>query len=67
MEEYNFRDFFARGRYELRDERNISARELSLRLGQSVGYINHIEIGTSNPSIEMLFYICDESENRKVD
>ena len=44
----------------LRTAKNISARELSLRLGQSVGYINHIEIGTSNPSIEMLFYICDE-------
>lgn len=44
----------------LRTEKNISARELSLRLGQSVGYINHIEIGTSNPSVEMLFYICEE-------
>ena len=44
----------------LRTDKNISARELSLRLGQSVGYINHIEIGTSNPSVEMLFYICDE-------
>ena len=44
----------------LRTAKNISARELSLRLGQSVGYINHIEIGTSNPSIEMLFYICEE-------
>ena len=44
----------------LRTAKNISARELSLRLGQSVGYINHIEIGTSNPSVEMLFYICEE-------
>lgn len=44
----------------LRTDKNISARELSLRLGQSVGYINHIEIGTSNPSVEMLFYICEE-------
>lgn len=44
----------------LRTEKRISARELSLRLGQSVGYINHIEIGTSNPSVEMLFYICEE-------
>ncbi len=44
----------------LRTEKNISARELSLRLGQSVGYINHIEIGTSNPSVEMLLCICEE-------
>jgi len=31
-----------------------------LRLGQSPGYINQIEIGKSNPSIEMLIYICEE-------
>ena len=44
----------------LRTEKKLSARELSLRLGQSVGYINHIEIGKSNPSMEMMFYICEE-------
>ncbi len=44
----------------LRTDKNISARELSLRLGQSEGYINAIETGKSNPSIIMLFYICEE-------
>lgn len=44
----------------LRTDKNISARELSLRLGQSEGYINAIETGKSNPSVVMLFYICEE-------
>lgn len=44
----------------LRTNRGISARELSLRLGQSEGYINAIENGKSNPSIQMLGYICEE-------
>lgn len=44
----------------LRTEKNISARELSLRLGQSTGYISQIETGKSNPSVEMLIYICEE-------
>ncbi len=44
----------------LRTNKNISARELSLRLGQSEGYINSIENGRSNPSVQMLAYICEE-------
>lgn len=44
----------------LRTNKNISARELSLRLGQSEGYINSIENGRANPSVEMLRYILEE-------
>ncbi len=44
----------------LRTSKGISARELSLRLGQSAGYINAIENGNSNPSVQMLKYICEE-------
>jgi len=44
----------------LRTNKNMSARELSLRLGQSTTYINHIENGNSKPSLEMLFEIADE-------
>lgn len=44
----------------LRTDKNISARELSLRLGQSSGYISQIETGKSKPSLEMLIYICEE-------
>lgn len=44
----------------LRTDKGISARELSLKLGQSEGYINAIETGKSMPSVTMLFYICEE-------
>jgi transcriptional regulator with XRE-family HTH domain len=43
----------------LRTDKNISARELSLQLGQSTGYINTIENGNSLPSMGMFLYICD--------
>ncbi len=43
----------------LRTEKNISARELSLQLGQSTGYINTIENGKSLPSMSMFLYICE--------
>ena len=43
----------------LRTDSNISARELSLRLGQSTGYINTIENGKSLPSMSMFLYICE--------
>ncbi len=54
-------EFFIKQRIAfLRTNKNISARELSLRLGQSEGYINSIENGRSNPSVQMLGYICEE-------
>ena len=59
MEEYNFRDFFARRIYELRDERNISARELSLAMGQNSSYINRIENKITLPSMQGFFCICE--------
>lgn len=43
----------------LRTDRNMSARELSLQLGQSTGYINTIENGNSLPSMDMFFNICE--------
>ena len=43
----------------LRTDKNISARELSLELGQSTGYINTIENGKSLPSMSMFLYICE--------
>ena len=38
---------------------NISARELSLAIGQGHGYISQIENGVHLPSLEGLLYICD--------
>lgn len=43
----------------LRMKRNVSAREMSLSLGQNVGYINNIESGKALPSMTVFFYICD--------
>ena len=43
----------------LRTDKNISATELSLQLGQSTGYINTIENGKSLPSMSMFLYICE--------
>lgn len=43
----------------LRNAKGISARAMSLDLGQSSEYINQIENGRSTPSIEGLINICD--------
>lgn len=52
-------EFIKRRIAKLRTDSNISARELSLRLGQSTGYINTIENGKSMPSMAMFLYICE--------
>lgn len=43
----------------LRTVRGISARDMSLSLGQSTNYINSIENKHSLPSMSMFLYICD--------
>ena len=50
---------FARRITELRMRKNVSARDMSLSLGQSAGYINNIENGVNFPSMATFFYICD--------
>lgn len=44
---------------ELRLAKGVSARDMSLSLGQSAGYINNIENGVNLPSMTVFFYICD--------
>ena len=44
---------------QLREKKNVSAREMSLAIGQNAGYINNIESGKSLPSLPGNFYICD--------
>lgn len=44
---------------ELRTERNISARDMSISMGQSVSYINQIENHLNYPSMSSFFYICE--------
>lgn len=51
---------FIKERYAIiRNAHNISARKLSLELGQSTEYINQIENGKCLPSIEGLLNFCD--------
>lgn len=43
----------------LRTQKGVSARAMSLDIGQNEGYINNIECGKSLPSMSGFFYICD--------
>ena len=43
----------------LRAKKGVSARDMSLSIGQNPGYINNIETGKSMPSLAGIFYICD--------
>ena len=44
---------------QLRLQKEVSARDMSLSIGQNGTYINQIEIGRNLPSLQALFYICD--------
>ena len=44
---------------QLREQKGVSARDMSLSIGQNPGYINNIESGKSMPSLAGFFYICD--------
>lgn len=43
----------------LRSEKGVSARDMSLSMGQNPGYINNIESGKSMPSLSGIFFICE--------
>ncbi len=44
---------------ELRSKKGVSARDMSLSLGQSESYINKIENRRTLPSMNGFFYICE--------
>lgn len=50
---------FIRRLAQLRLQKGVSARDMSLSIGQSAGYINNIENGVNLPSMTTFFYICD--------
>ncbi len=50
---------FAARLAQLRIKRGVSARDMSLSIGQNPGYINNIENGKASPSLSCFFYICD--------
>lgn len=43
----------------LREKKGVSARDMSLSIGQNPGYINSIETGKFKPSLDGIFYICE--------
>lgn len=44
---------------QLRLQKDVSARDMSLSLGQNSNYINQIENKKALPSLQGLFYICE--------
>lgn len=44
---------------ELRLQRKVSARDMSLSIGQNQNYINNIENGKTMPSMSAFLSICD--------
>lgn len=54
-----YEDFFIKRLITLRRQKNVSAREMSLAIGQNESYINRIENGKTYPSMQVFFYICE--------
>ena len=54
--------WFAERLTELRMQKGVSARDMSLSLGQSESYINKIENRRTMPSMAGFFYICEYLE-----
>lgn len=44
---------------QLRLQKNVLARDMSLSLGQAANYINSIENRKALPSMQSFFYICE--------
>lgn len=56
---YMFEDLLATRLAKLRIEKGVSAREMSLGIGQNCSYINRIENRKSMPSMQCFLYICE--------
>jgi len=54
-----FEEEFAPRLISLRTQKGVSAREMSLSIGQSESYIHSIESGKALPSMSVFFFICD--------
>ena len=55
----DYEHFIAERISRLREQKGVSARDMSLSLGQSEGYINIIENKRNLPSMSLFFYICE--------
>lgn len=58
----DIKDKFAERLAKLRMAKGVSARDMSLSIGQSAGYINNIENKKNLPSMAAFFYICEYLE-----
>ena len=57
-----FEELFPSRLTELRTQKGVSARDMSLSIGQNPGYINNIETGKALQAISAFFFICDYLE-----
>ncbi|MCM1227988.1 MAG: helix-turn-helix domain-containing protein [Clostridium sp.] len=57
-----YEDRFSIRLAQLRTEKGVSARDMSLSIGQNAGYINNIENGKALPSMAGFFFICEYLE-----
>lgn len=68
MEEKNlYEEQFSQRLAQLRTNKGVSARDMSISLGQNAGYINNIENGKALPSMANFFYICEYLEIAPMD
>lgn len=56
---YLYEEEFSNRLAQIRSKRGISARDMSLSIGQNPGYINTIENGKAFPTMKNFFYICE--------
>ena len=54
-----YEDFVPERLAKLRTQKGVSARDMSLSLGQANNYINNIENKNALPYIQSFFYICE--------
>lgn len=53
-----YEEQFSKRLAELRTKKGVSARDMSLSIGQNPGYIRAIECGTTFPTMSNFFYKC---------
>ncbi|MGN0447375.1 MAG: helix-turn-helix domain-containing protein [Acutalibacteraceae bacterium] len=58
----DYMEWFSQRLAYLRMQKGVSARDMSLSLGQSESYINKIENRRTLPSMSGFFYICEYLE-----
>lgn len=54
-----YEEEFSQRLAQLRNAKGVSARDMSLSIGQNAGYINNIESGKAMPSMACFFFICE--------